>query len=141
MRGTEDLVVLKKQLYQSNAEGKIVNTKNYNLSRNFLQKRAKCVLHPLIHTFPFWNSAQDFEKKKAEPKTPHFLSLNQDIVAESKWQKCELTYVIHTPSLTRALKKRSRSSAVFLQKWMVSRFGLLVDAPFLPAVFAPLSTQ
>jgi hypothetical protein len=28
--------------------------------------------------------AQDVEKKKAEPKTPHFLSLNQDIVAEPK---------------------------------------------------------
>jgi len=33
-------------------------------------------LHPLIYTFPTRNPAQDIEKKKAEPKTPHFLSLN-----------------------------------------------------------------
>ncbi len=39
--------------------------------------------------------AQDFEKKKAEPKTPHFLSLNQDIVAWSQDEKCRLKYVIH----------------------------------------------
>jgi hypothetical protein len=29
---------------------------------------------------------QDVEKKKAESKTPHFLSLNQDIVAQSQEQ-------------------------------------------------------
>jgi hypothetical protein len=32
-------------------------------------------------------SAQDIEKKKAEPKTPHFLSLKQDIVAWSQEAK------------------------------------------------------
>jgi hypothetical protein len=42
----------------------------------YKKKRANCGLHPLIHTFAFGNSAQDVEKKKAEPKTPHFLSLN-----------------------------------------------------------------
>jgi hypothetical protein len=35
-------------------------------------------------------SAQDFEKKKAEPKTPHFISLNQDIVTRSQDEKCGL---------------------------------------------------
>jgi hypothetical protein len=39
-------------------------------------------------------SAQDVEKKKAEPKTPHFLSSNQDIVAWSQEEKCGLKYVI-----------------------------------------------
>jgi hypothetical protein len=48
----------------------------------------KCKLHPLIHTRPDFTGAQDVEKKKAEPKTPHFLSLNQDIVAQSQEEKC-----------------------------------------------------
>ncbi len=42
---------------------------------------ANCGLHPLIHTLLESNLAQNLEKKKAEPGTPHFLSLNQDIVA------------------------------------------------------------
>jgi len=61
-----------------------------------MEGRVKCGLHPLIHTFPFWNSAQDVEKKKTEPRTPHFFSLNQDIVAWSQEVKCGLKYVIHT---------------------------------------------
>ena len=40
---------------------------------------------------------QDLEKKKAEPKTPHFLSLNQDIVPWSQDEKCGLKYVICSP--------------------------------------------
>ena len=32
--------------------------------------------------------------KKTEPKTPHFLSLNQDIVAGSQKEKFELKYDI-----------------------------------------------
>jgi hypothetical protein len=51
-------------------------------------------LHPLIHTFPLESSAQNVEKKKAEPKTPHFLSLNQDIVAWSQQEECALKYVM-----------------------------------------------
>jgi hypothetical protein len=51
-------------------------------------------LHPLIYTIAPETSAQDVEKKKAELKTPHFLSLNQDIVAWSQAQKCGLKYVI-----------------------------------------------
>jgi len=35
------------------------------------------------------------EHKKAELKTPHFLSLNQDIVASPQDEKCGLKYVIH----------------------------------------------
>ena len=57
--------------------------------------KGHCRLHPLIHTFPTRNLTQDIEKKKAEPKTPHFLSLNQDIVAWSQEEKCGLKYVIH----------------------------------------------
>ncbi len=45
---------------------------------------AKCALHPLIHTLLKFNLAQDIEKEKTEPRTPHFLSLNQDIVARSQ---------------------------------------------------------
>jgi hypothetical protein len=51
-------------------------------------------LHPLIHTRPDFTAAQDVEKKKAELKTPHFLSLNQDIVAWSQKAKCALKYDI-----------------------------------------------
>jgi len=36
---------------------------------------------PLIHTLLGFAQAQDVEKKKAEPVTPHLLGLNQDIVA------------------------------------------------------------
>jgi len=35
------------------------------------------------------------EKKKAKQKTPHFFSLNQDIVPWSSEEKCELKYVIY----------------------------------------------
>jgi len=45
------------------------------------QLRRTCRLHPLIHTSAGFAQAQDVEKKKAEPKTPLFLNLNQDIVA------------------------------------------------------------
>ena len=69
------------------------------------ERREKCELHPLIHTFIKFNLVQDLEKKKAESKTPHFLSLKQDIVAWSAEQKCGLKYVIYTPSLTGVLKK------------------------------------
>ena len=37
------------------------------------------------------------KRKKVEPKTPHFLSLNQDIVAWSQKVKCGLKYVMQTP--------------------------------------------
>jgi len=45
-------------------------------------------LHPLIHTRPDFTAAQDVEKKKAELKTPHFFSLNQNIVASPQDEKC-----------------------------------------------------
>jgi len=56
---------------------------------------ADFILHPLIHTSPRFVQAQDVENKKAEPKTPHFLSSNQYIVASPKEQKCGLKYVIN----------------------------------------------
>ena len=46
-------------------------------------ERANFVLHPLIHTSAGFAHAQDVEKKKAKPGTPHFPSLKQDIVAWS----------------------------------------------------------
>jgi hypothetical protein len=55
----------------------------------------ECGLHPLIYTLLKLNLAQDIEKhKKAEPGTPHFLSLNQYIVAWSQEEKCGLKYDI-----------------------------------------------
>jgi hypothetical protein len=36
--------------------------------------------------------------KKAEPGTPHLLSLNQDIVARPQEEKCRLKYVMFTQS-------------------------------------------
>ena len=36
-------------------------------------------------------------RKNAEPVTPHFLSLNQDIVAWPEEEKCGLKYVIYSP--------------------------------------------
>ena len=55
---------------------------------------ANCGLHPLIHTLLKFDLAQDVEKKEAEPRTPHFLRSNQDIVVRSQKQKCGLKYVI-----------------------------------------------
>ena len=52
-------------------------------------------LHPLIHISLGFAQAQDVERKKAEPRIPHLLSLNQDIVAWSQEEKCALKYVIH----------------------------------------------
>jgi hypothetical protein len=49
--------------------------------------KEECRLHPLIHTIAPETSAQDVEKKEAEPKTPHFLSSNQDIVVRSQEAK------------------------------------------------------
>ena len=43
---------------------------------------------PLIHTFPPKSSTQDLEKKKAEPVTLHFLSLNQDTVSRAYPWRC-----------------------------------------------------
>ena len=57
---------------------------------------ANCGLHPLIHTLLEFNRAQDVEKKKAEPKTPHFLSLKQDIVGWLQVEKWGLKYVMFT---------------------------------------------
>jgi hypothetical protein len=62
--------------------------------------------------------AQDVEKKKAEPKTPHFLSLNQYIVAWSQEEKCGLKYVSHSPG--RHEKSGASDSAVFFEKWIVT---------------------
>jgi hypothetical protein len=58
---------------------------------------AKWRLHPLIYTLLKFNLARDVEKKQVEPRPPHFLSLNQDIVARSQWAECALKYVIYTP--------------------------------------------
>jgi len=52
------------------------------------------ILHPLIHTGLEFKVAQDVGNEKAEPRTRHFLSLNQDIVAGAQMQMCELKYVM-----------------------------------------------
>ena len=39
------------------------------------------------------------KRKKRSQKLPHFLSLNQDIVARSQEEKCGLKYVIHSPGM------------------------------------------
>ena len=57
-------------------------------------------LHPLMHTSARKTLVQDVEKKKTEQKTPHFLSLNQDVVAWSKREKWGLKYVIHTRGMS-----------------------------------------
>jgi len=51
---------------------------------------------PLIYTLLVFKLAQDVEKKKAELKTPHFLSLNRDIVAWSQERKWGLKYDINS---------------------------------------------
>ena len=43
---------------------------------------------PLIHAFTIKSLALDVAKKKAEPKTLHFLSLDQDIIASPQEDKC-----------------------------------------------------
>jgi hypothetical protein len=52
-----------------------------------------CALHPLIRTWLEFDLAQNVENKKAESNTPHFLSLNQDIVSGSQDEECGLKYV------------------------------------------------
>ena len=68
------------------------SSRNLKLPRYY----GKYVLHPLIHTSLRFAQAQDVEKKKAEPKTPHFCSLNQDVVAWSEEENWGLKYVIHS---------------------------------------------
>ena len=46
-----------------------------------------------LHFTPQGPQHQMLRRKKAEPKTPHFLSLNQDIVTCPQEEKCELKYV------------------------------------------------
>ena len=41
-----------------------------------------------LHTLLVFTLVQDFEKKEAEPRTRHFHSLSQDIVARSQKKKC-----------------------------------------------------
>jgi hypothetical protein len=60
--------------------------------------RADCILHPLIHIFPGFAQAQDVGKKKSGAKNPHFLSLNQDVVASPQDEKCGLKYVMFNQS-------------------------------------------
>jgi hypothetical protein len=52
-------------------------------------------LWPSLDVGIYETSAQNVEKKKAEPKTPHLLTLNQDIVACSEEQNWGLKYEIY----------------------------------------------
>jgi len=53
-----------------------------------------------------YHEQRGYHNKKAEPRTPNLLSLNQDIVAWSQEEKCGLKYVIQT------LSKPVRSSGI-----------------------------
>jgi hypothetical protein len=44
-------------------------------------------LYYILHASLGFDQAQDLDNKKAEPRTPHFLSLNQDIVTWSQEEK------------------------------------------------------
>jgi len=66
----------------------------FRLTGLLKMESSECGLHPLIHTIAPKTLAQYVEKKKAEPKTPHFFSLNQDIVASPQDEKCGLKYDI-----------------------------------------------
>ena len=64
-------------------------------------ERANWRSHPLIHTFAPETLAQDVGKKKAEPKTSHFLSLNIDIVTRPQEAECGLKYEISSFQIKR----------------------------------------
>ena len=73
-----------------------VNTKSHYFGRNFLQKkRVKWRLHPLIHTFPSGNSAQN-------------------LVAWSQDEKCGLKYDIHTS--TSSVRTLDQNDTAFAKK-------------------------
>jgi hypothetical protein len=59
-----------------------------------MQKYISLMIYVTTTQSPPETSAQDAQKKKAEPKSPHFLSLNQGMVAWSQEEKCGLKYVI-----------------------------------------------
>ena len=63
--------------------------------------------------------------KNAESKTPHFRSLNQDIVAWSQEGKCGLKYVIHILERKRddslALSESSPYGSPALRKALIAR--------------------
>ena len=78
-----------------------------------------------------FNLVQDFEKKKAEPKTPHFLCLSQDMVAGSQKRKCGLKYVILTSG-------RAMRTLPLVGKTGVLPFFLLYNSQAFPAlIIAP----
>jgi hypothetical protein len=59
--------------------------------------RVKVGITSLNSHFPHQKAQHKMlRRKKAEPRTPHFLSLNQDIVAWSQEEKCGLKYVIYS---------------------------------------------
>ena len=71
-----------------------METKNPHRPKSRPGSLLKCVLHPLIQTSLGFARAPDVEKKKAEPRTPHFPGLSQDIIAWSQEGKWGLKYVI-----------------------------------------------
>ena len=64
------------------------------------------------------------QQKKAEQRTPHFLSLNQDIVAWSQEVKCGLKYVIYIPRVLMEQKKAEPKLRMVFGKWVVLYRGM-----------------
>jgi hypothetical protein len=76
----------------------------------------KQTVDPLIHTFPTKISAPDVEMKKAEPVTPHFLNLGQDIVVGSKDEKCGVCNV-HSSWVVRRGGKENPHQPTAIDRW------------------------
>jgi hypothetical protein len=51
-------------------------------------------------------------RKKAEPRTPHFLSLSQDIVAWPQEEKCGLKYVMQSFGRPSQMNRKEKGRAV-----------------------------
>jgi hypothetical protein len=64
------------------------------MQNGHIQKYIALIIYVTTPRSPSEISAQDVETKKAEPKTPHFLNLTQDIVASPQEAKCGLKYAM-----------------------------------------------
>ena len=83
-----------------------------------------------LHFTPQKPQHQMLRRKKAEPKTPHILTLNQNIVASPQDEKCGLKYVIHilafcdfSPYVSPALRKAFRNFSLSSFLLYVSLFS------------------
>ena len=59
-----------------------------------------------------------------DPPLTHTIALKelaQNVVGNPNEAECGLKYVIHIPESIKSIEKRSRSSAVFFEKWIATR--------------------